>query len=230
MIELIDVRKRYRLRQVLKGVSFTVEKGRITCLIGVNGSGKSTIMKAIMRLVPIQAGNILIDGRALSGPDLYEKVAFIPDRLTMPPGMKLSEAMRFMRDFHRNWNEARGRELMAFCRLDASERIGDLSKGTAAKFNLVLGFAQETDYVLMDEPLAGIDVFSREHIAKVFTSDLMEDRGVLLTTHEIGEMEQLLDRAVLLKDGVIVRDVDCERLRDEEGKSVIDVMREVYVP
>jgi ABC-2 type transport system ATP-binding protein len=230
MIELIDVRKRYRLRQVLKGVSFTVEKGRITCLIGVNGSGKSTIMKAIMRLVPIQAGNILIDGRALSGPDLYEKVAFIPDRLTMPPGMKLSEAMRFMRDFHRNWNEARGRELMAFFRLDASERIGNLSKGTAAKFNLVLGFAQETDYVLMDEPLAGIDVFSREHIAKVFTSDMMEDRGVLLTTHEIGEMEQLLDRAVLLKDGVIVRDVDCERLRDEEGKSVIDVMREVYVP
>ena len=230
MIELIDVRKRYRLRQVLKGVSFTVEKGRITCLIGVNGSGKSTIMKAIMRLVPIQAGNILIDGRALSGPDLYEKVAFIPDRLTMPPGMKLSEAMRFMRDFHRNWNEARGRELMAFFRLDASERIGNLSKGMAAKFNLVLGLAQETDYVLMDEPLAGIDVFSREHIAKVFTSDLMEDRGVLLTTHEIGEMEQLLDRAVLLKDGVIVRDVDCERLRDEEGKSVIDVMREVYVP
>ena len=131
MIELIDVRKRYRLRQVLKGVSFTVEKGRITCLIGVNGSGKSTIMKAIMRLVPIQAGNILIDGRALSGPDLYEKVAFIPDRLTMPPGMKLSEAMRFMRDFHRNWNEARGRELMAFFRLDASERIGNLSKSRA---------------------------------------------------------------------------------------------------
>ena len=230
MIELIDVRKRYRRRQVLKGVSFTVEKGRITCLIGVNGSGKSTIMKAIMRLVPIQAGNILIDGRALSGPDLYEKVAFIPDRLTMPPGMKLSEAMRFMRDFHRNWNEARGRELMAFFRLDASERIGNLSKGMAAKFNLVLGLAQETDYVLMDEPFAGIDMFSREQISKVFTSDLMEGRGVLLTTHEIGEMEPLLDRALFLRDGVIVRDIDCERLRDEMGKSVIDVMREVYAP
>ena len=230
MIELIDVRKRYRRRQVLKGVSFTVRKGQITCLIGVNGSGKSTILKAIMRLVPIQEGQILIDGKGRSGADLYEKVAFIPDRLTMPPGMKLSDAIRFMQDYHRRWNEARSRELMAFFRLDASERIGNLSKGMAAKFNLVLGLAQETDYVLMDEPFAGIDMFSREQISKVFTSELMEGRGVLLTTHEIGEMEPLLDRALFLRDGVIVRDIDCERLRDEMGKSVIDVMREVYAP
>ena len=230
MIELIDVRKRYGRRQVLKGVSFAVRKGQITCLIGVNGSGKSTILKAIMRLAPIQAGQILIDGKARSGADLYERVAFIPDRLTMPPGMRLSDAIKFMQDYHRRWNEARCRELMAFFRLDASERIGNLSKGMAAKFNLVLGFAQETDYVLMDEPFAGIDLFSREQISKVFTSDLMEGRGVLLTTHEIGEMEPLLDRALFLRDGVIVRDIDCERLRDEMGKSVIDVMREVYAP
>ena len=230
MIEVIDLRKKYRLRQVLKGVSFTVERGQITCLIGENGAGKSTVMKAIMRLTPASGGRIVIDGETRHGADLYRKVAFIPDHLTMPPGMKLADALRFMSDFCPNWNGERSGELMRFFRLDENERVGNLSKGMAAKFNLVLGFSQETDYVLMDEPFAGIDLFSREQIAQVFASDLMEDRGVLLTTHEIDEMEHLIDKAVLLHGGIIVREIDCERLRSEEGKSVIDVMREVYLP
>ncbi len=80
----------------------------------------------------------------------------------------------------------------------------------------------------MDEPFSGIDMFSREKITEVFTSDLIEDRGVLFTTHEIAEMERLMDKAVLLQDGKIIRSFDCEVMRYEEGKSVRDVMREVY--
>lgn len=227
MIEVVNVRKRYRRRNVLKDISFTAGKGQITCLIGVNGAGKSTILKAIMGLTPFKSGTIRIDGQPI-GKDIYKKVAFIPDHLTMPSGMTCSEALQFMADFYPNWNKGRAGELMTFFRLDNKEKIGSLSKGTAAKLNLVLGLALDTEYLLMDEPFSGIDMFSREMIAEVFSSHLIEDRGVLLTTHEIGEMERLIDKAVLMQDGVIVREFDCEQTRSEEGKSIIDVMREVY--
>ncbi|MGM0885113.1 MAG: ABC transporter ATP-binding protein [Bacillota bacterium] len=227
MIEVKDIRKRYRRRDVLNGVSFTAEKGEITCLIGVNGAGKSTILKAIMGLTPISGGSIHIDEQSLR-PSLYEKIAFVPDHITMPPGMKLSEAIKFMADFYESWNKERASELMQFFRLNYSDKIGSLSKGTAAKFNLLLGLGQDSDYLLMDEPFSGIDLFSRETITNVFTSDLIEGRGVLLTTHEIGEMEHLIDKAVLLQDGKVSRAFNCEEMRSEEGKSVIDVMREVY--
>ncbi|QJD83098.1 ABC transporter ATP-binding protein [Cohnella herbarum] len=227
MIEVNNLRKRFRLRNVLNGVSFTAEKGQITCLTGINGAGKSTVLKAIMGLLPFNGGQIQIDGKALSK-HTYEKIAYIPDHLTMPLGMSLSEGMRFMADFYDSWNEERAEELMRFFKLASSDKIGNLSKGTAAKYNLVIGLAQNTDYVLMDEPFSGIDIFSRELIAEVFSSHLIEDRGVLLTTHEIGEMEHLIDRAVIMDKGIIVREFDCEEVRSEEGKSIVDVMREVY--
>jgi ABC-2 type transport system ATP-binding protein len=147
----------------------------------------------------------------------------------MPLGMKIAEALQFMADFYRAWNPARAKELMQFFQLNGNEKIGHLSKGTAAKFNLVIGLAQDTDYVLMDEPFSGIDMFSRELIANVFSSHLIDGRGVLLTTHEIGEMEHLIDKAVIMHNGAVSREFDCEQVRSEEGKSIVDVMREVYL-
>lgn len=227
MIEVVNIRKRYSGRAVLSGVSFTAPKGQVTCLIGINGAGKSTILKAIMGLVSLKSGSIRIDGQPV-GKETYEKAAFVPDRLTMPLGMRLLEGVQFMEEFYESWNNERAHELMKFFKLDPMERIGNLSKGTAAKFNLLIGLGQDTDYVLMDEPFSGIDLFSRELIAEVFTSHLVEDRGVLLTTHEIHDMEHLIDYAVLLRDGVVCKTFDCEEMRGNEGKSVTDVMREVY--
>jgi len=228
MIEVDNVRKRYRRRYVLDGLSFTAEKGRITCLIGLNGAGKSTALRAIMGLTPYQSGTIKLEGKAID-PTSYERISFIPDRLTMPPSMKLAEALQFMADFYASWNAARARELMRFFGLEEREKIGNLSKGTAAKFNLVLGLAPDTDYVVLDEPLSGIDAFSREAVASVFSSEWLEGRGVLMTTHEVAEIEHLIDHAVLLKGGRAVRSFDCERVRGEEGKSVVDLMREVLL-
>lgn len=94
--------------------------------------------------------------------------------------------------------------------------------------NLLLGLALDVDYLLMDEPFSGIDIFSREQIAEVFTSHLVEDRGVIITTHEIGDIEHLLDKVVLLDEGEVLTEFNSEEVRETEGKSVVDVMREVY--
>ncbi|GGN55479.1 MULTISPECIES: ABC transporter ATP-binding protein [Oceanobacillus] len=227
MIEVKNVTKKFGRKKVLQGVSFTANKGEITCLIGVNGVGKTTILNGIVNLTPMSSGEILIDGEKLTK-ETYEKVAFIPDAITMLPHMRIEEAMQFMQDFYNSWNNERAEELLQFFKLKKEDRISSLSKGNVAKANLLLGLALDVDYLLMDEPFSGIDIFSREQIADVFTSHLVEDRGVIITTHEINDIEHIIDKVVLLDDGIVFKEFETEEMREVEGKSVVDVMREVY--
>lgn len=227
MIEVKEIAKKFGFKKVLEDVSFTAEKGEITCLIGVNGVGKTTVMNAIMNLTPINTGEILIDGEKINK-NTYDRVTFIPDAITMLPQMRVGEAMAFMADFYDSWNEKRANEILGFFRLNKDDRIHTLSKGNTAKANLLMGLALDVDYVLMDEPFSGIDMFSREQIAEVFTSHLIEDRGVIITTHEINDIEHLIDKAILLDDGTVYKSFNVEEVRENEGKSIMDVMREVY--
>lgn len=227
MIEVKNISKSYGRKQVLNGVSFTAKKGEITCLIGVNGVGKTTILNAIMNLTPIDSGEILIDKKKINK-NSYEKIAYIPDTITMLPQMRIRDAFDFMADFYQSWNEKRAEQLLAFFRLQKDERITNLSKGNKAKMNLILGLALDVDYLLMDEPFSGIDIFSREQITDVFTTHLIEDRGVIVTTHEIDEIEHLVDHVVLLDSGIVLKQFNAEQMREEEGKSIVDVMREAF--
>lgn len=143
----------------------------------------------------------------------------------MLPQMKICEAFTFMADFYKSWNPQRAEELLQFFKLDPTERIANLSKGNTAKVNMLLGLSLDVDYLLMDEPFSGIDIFSREQIAEVFTSHLIEERGVIITTHEITDIEHLIDKAVLIDDGAVLREFSVEEVRENEGKSVVDVMR-----
>lgn len=227
VIEVKDITKKFGRKQVLRGVTFTAAKGEITCLIGINGVGKTTILNAIMALTPINSGQILIDGAKINKKS-YEKITFIPDAITMLPQMTIGQSMQFMQDFYESWNQERATELLGFFKLKPEEKISSLSKGNTAKVNLLLGLALDVDYLLMDEPFSGIDIFSREQIAEVFTSHLVEDRGVIITTHEINDIEHLIDQVILMDDGIVVKAFNSEEIRENEGKSVVDVMREVY--
>lgn len=227
MIEVKDIHKQFGRKKVLNGVSFTIEKGEISCLVGVNGVGKTTILNAIMNLTPVKKGSVTIDGEALV-PALYNKIAFIPDASISLPHFTIQESMDFMNDYYDTWNARRAKDILKFFRLNASDKLRDLSKGNQAKVNLLLGLALDVEYILMDEPFSGIDIFTREQITEVFSSYLVEDRGVLITTHEINDIEHLLDKVILLDEGKIYKEFNAEHMRETEGKSVIDVMREVY--
>lgn len=227
MIEVNNITKKFGRKKVLEGVSFTANKGEITCLIGINGSGKTTILNSIMALTPVNSGEILINGEKIDKHS-YEEITFIPDAITMLPQMRISDAMEFMSDFYDSWNQERANEMLTFFKLNQNEKISSLSKGNTAKVNLMLGLALDVDFVLMDEPFSGIDIFSREQITDVFSSHLVENRGVIITTHEINDIEHLIDEVVLIDNGVVLRQFNAEEVREEEGKSVVDVMREVY--
>lgn len=224
MIEVLGVKKRYRKKQVIEDVSFTAQKGEITCLIGLNGTGKSTILKGIMGLTPFDRGTVLIDGKPID----LNRVAFVPDHSTFPIHFTIEHCEAFMRDFYPKFNPKLFARLVDEFKLFPEDKLNELSKGTLAKVNLALGIAQDPDYLLLDEPFSGIDVFSKEQIVELFSSDIMEDRGVLITTHEIEDIEYLVDKAVMLNRGRIVREFDVEDVRFIHGKSIVDVMREEY--
>ena len=136
MLEVSGLTKRYGKRTIVEDISFTVPKGEITALIGVNGVGKTTILNAIMNLVPKQAGEVQIDGEPLKY-SLYEKISFIPDESIMLLEFTIREAMDFMRDFYVSWNEQKAQDILRFFNLKEPMVIKELSKGNIAKVNLL---------------------------------------------------------------------------------------------
>lgn len=227
MIELRDVYKTYRNKKVLQGINFSIKPNEITCIAGLNGTGKTTIMNSIMHLNPIDKGEILLNGEKLNDQS-FERISYIPDSLKMPGSMTIQGAMDFMQIHYENWNIDKAVELIRFFRLKPEEKLKEHSKGNQAKINFLLGLSLDADYFLMDEPLSGVDMFAREQILEIFTSNLITNKGVLLATHHIEEVEFLLDRVVMLQTGAIQKDFYAEEMRENEGKSIIDVMREVY--
>ena len=185
-------------------------------------------MKLLMKLTPLDSGKILLDGRPIRSKD-FERIMFIPDTPTLDDLQTIRESLNSVARYYPNYNEERARKLLRFFRLREDEQISNLSKGNVAKVGLLLGLVVDSDYLIMDEPFSGIDIFTREEVAKVFTEELIGDRGVLISTHEIQDIEALVDTAVLLDRGRIVETFSPEEVRDLEGKSIVDVMREVYL-
>ncbi len=177
-----------------------------------------------MGLTPFDKGTVLVDGKPID----LNRVAFVPDHSTFPIHFTIEQCEAFMRDFYPTFDPNLFARLVDEFKLFPEDKLNELSKGTLAKVNLALGIAQDPDYLLLDEPFSGIDVFSKEQIVELFSSDIMEDRGVLITTHEIEDIEYLVDKAVMLNRGRIVREFDVEDVRFIHGKSIVDVMREEY--
>lgn len=235
MIEVKNVSKTYskikglRIRKVkaLRDVSFNIEKGKITAILGINGVGKSTILKSISGLIQIDGGKILIDGEKINN-DTYNKLSFVSDINTHFSGISIKESFEFMETFYKNWNVEKANDMIQMFKLDIDSIIDDLSKGNIARVKIILGFCQDADYILLDEPFSGIDIFKREEFLKAITRYMKEDQAVVITTHEIDEIEGLVDDVILLDEGKVIEIFNAEDIRENEGKSIIDKMREIY--
>ncbi|EGT4531178.1 TPA: ABC transporter ATP-binding protein [Clostridioides difficile] len=235
MIEIKNVSKTYKRMQglkirkieALKNVSFNIEKGKITALLGINGVGKSTMLKAIAGLINIDSGEICIDGEKINE-KVYNKLAFVPDVQSHFSNTTIKETFEFMEIFYPKWNKEKSKEMMDIFKLDEDEIIDNLSKGNIARVKLILGFCQDPEYILLDEPFTGIDLFKREEFIGVIAQYMEENQAIIITTHEIVEIESLVDEVVILDEGQIITSFNAEELREREGKSILDKMREVY--
>ena len=228
MIEVIDISKSFRRKNVLDGISFKLNKGEITALLGVIGVGKSTTLKIIMGLIKQDKGKVLVEGKELTYANL-DKLAFIPDIKNTLRGMRIRESFEYMECFYNNWNKKKAYEMLEGFELNKEDKLDKLSKGNLAKVKIILGFAQEAEYILMDEPFSGIDIFTREDILESLINYINEDNGILITTHEIAEIEGVADRVLLINEGAIKADFYVEDMKCDEQISLVDKMREVFL-
>ncbi|MGX7144345.1 ABC transporter ATP-binding protein [Facklamia languida] len=226
MLQIQNLSKAYGKKQILDQINLDIKPGEITGLVGVNGTGKSTLINCIAGLLNYK-GQILIDQVPLKRPNL--QIAHVSDHLNLPPQMRVKEAKDFMTQFYPQWNPRRAEDIQAFFNLDDQQEIKNLSKGNQAKLNLMLGLALDTPYLLLDEPFAGIDIFSREQTLELFSNFIQQDCGVLVTTHELYDVEFFIDRAVLLKEGQVVRSAYLEDVRENEQLSLVEWMRKELV-
>lgn len=227
MIEVKDIYKKYRKKQVLNGLSLTIEEGKITCILGINGVGKSTTLKAICNLINIDSGEILIDGEKLNH-SVYDKIAFVPDADNNFSNTTIKESFEFMKKFYKNWDDKKAYEILDMFELTDDLYIDELSKGNKARVKLIIAFSQNSKYILLDEPFSGIDIFKRESFIKAMTRYIDDNQSIIITTHEISEIEAIVDDVYLVDNGKVILKFNAEETREIEGKSILDKIREVY--
>ncbi|MGO4936826.1 ATP-binding cassette domain-containing protein [Fundicoccus sp. Sow4_H7] len=214
-------------KPILKDINFSIADNKTVLLAGVSGSGKTSLIQAIMQLMPRKTGNFFIDTRPVKHED-YQRMVLIPDNLPYTGKQTLNDLLNFMKAFYPNYSDERLKQINETLKLDLTSQLANLSKGNQAKANLLAGLSVDADYYLMDEPFSGIDFIARDSIVQLFTTELFIDKGVLLSTHEINSIDLLVDEALIIHDGKIVRSFDTESVREIEGKSINDYILEVY--
>lgn len=223
MIDIQGLNKSFKNKKVLTDINCQIQPGEITGLIGHNGAGKSTLINCLAGLIPYQ-GEITVNQVPIE--KSKGRIVHVNDSLNLPFSMTIKECKDFMQHFYPNWNQKRAIEIQKFFELDNQTKIKELSKGNQAKLNLMLGLSIDADYLILDEPFAAIDVFSREKILELFGHFIQEQCGVLVSTHELYDVEVFIDRALMMENGKIIRSEYLEDLRASTGQSLVEWVRE----
>ena len=230
MLEIKNLSKRYRLadwsgKDALEQVNLQIPRGEIVGIFGENGAGKTTLLKCILGYLQCQ-GEITLDGNAINAKNI-EKLSFATCEHSFFPGLTVRQHREFYAMHFEKFNEKRFDALLEFFELPSWRPLKYFSTGQKNQFEVIQSLCQGADYILMDEPFAGNDLFNREDFYKVLMGILEPDETVLISTHLIEEVEALIGRAVLLRRGRIVGDVTREAL-EEEGRSLVDYVKETY--
>ncbi len=227
MIEFRNVSKRFGPVVALNSVNMEFSAGNITGIFGPNGAGKSTIMKLIAGINYPDQGNVKLDGENPRAK--RESIAYLPEIDHLYPWWTLRQAADFISTFYRDWDCDRYKELLPFLNLHEQMIMGKISKGQRAKCKLLLVLARKAPYLLLDEPFSGIDLLTREEIADAVIKGYREgEQAIIISTHEIDEIESLVEKVVFIDQGRIQLSGDAEQLRMERNKSLVEIMKEVF--
>lgn len=227
ILECKDLTKRYGKKTALNHINLTLKSGRIIGLLGPNGSGKTTMIKLINGLLTPTEGQVLIAGMA-PGVKTKSIVSYLPERTYLDESMRITEAIEYFEDFYRDFDRKRALQMLKKVHLEPSARIKTLSKGNKEKVQLILVMSRRAKLYCLDEPIAGVDPAARDYILSTIIGNYEPDATILLSTHLITDVENILDEVVFIKDGHITMQEEVETIRDKEGKSVDDLFREVF--
>ena len=219
--------KLYGKKMALDHMDLTVGRGRIVGLLGPNGSGKTTFIKLLCGLLQPTEGLLTIDGQK-PGVHIKSIISYLPDRMYFADWMKVSDLTDFFADFYEDFDRAKAAEMMKALEIRPKDRMKTMSKGTKEKVQLAVIMSRKAQLYLLDEPIAGVDPAARDFILNTILTNYNEEGTVLLSTHLISDIERILDEAIFLQNGRVVRHDTVDNIRENEGKSVDQLFREIF--
>ncbi len=222
-----NLTKRYGKKTALHNVNLNLEPGRIIGLAGPNGSGKTTMIKLMQRMLVPTEGQVLIQGKE-PGPETKAVVAYLPDRDFLPDWMKVSALLGLYQSYYADFDRAAAERMIASLGIDQNQTFKKLSKGTREKVQLILTMSRKAQVYLLDEPIAGVDPAARDYIIRTIISNYNPEAMVLISTHLIADIEAVLDEVIFLKEGRIVLHENADDLRTKVSMSVDEYFREVF--
>ena len=226
LIEIKNLTKIYSKKPALHDVSYNAEKGRIIGLLGPNGSGKTTLLKIMNGLLEAD-GNLRIDGNA-PGVDTKKVVSYLPERTYFDENMKVKKLLSFFRDFYEDFDLKKAQTLLKDMNIDTESRLKELSKGNKEKVQLVVVLSRKAKLYLLDEPIGGVDPAARDYILDLILKMYDPDSTIIISTHLITDVERIFDDVIFLKEGEIVLAGNADTIREEHGKSIDELFREVF--
>ena len=226
-LECKGLTKSFGSTPVLQDVDLTLEPGRILGLLGPNGSGKTTLIKTVMGFLTPDSGSVQIAGFA-PGREAKTMVSYLPERNSLPIWMNAAQLIRFYQDFFADFDETRAKEMLEHLGVPDRKPLKQLSKGTREKVELILTMSRRAKLYLLDEPIGGVDPATRDYILQTIIGNFDTEASLLISTHLIADVEQILDDVIFINNGHIVLSAAADALREEKGKSIDMLFREVF--
>ena len=222
-----NLSKRFGSKYALSDVSLTLGRGQIIGLLGPNGSGKTTLIKLINGLLVPTEGWLTVNGLT-PGVETKRQIAYLPERTYLNRWMKVRDILKFFSTFYDNFNTGRALQMLDDLGIDPQESLKTMSKGTKEKVQLILVMSRDVELYILDEPIGGVDPAARDYILRTILSNYNPNSSILLSTHPIADIENVLDDVIFLQDGQISLHATVDEIRAREGKSVDELFREVF--
>ena len=227
ILECRDLSKQYSKFTALYQVNLKIPTGGIVGLLGPNGSGKTTLIKLAMGMLQPTVGEILIDGKK-AGTETKAITAYLPDANYLCSWMRVDQQLEYYADFFPDFRRDKAEEMLTRLGIGLKQKIKTLSKGNKEKLGLLLTMARDAKLYILDEPIAGVDPAARDFILDTIMSHKPKDATIFLCTHLIADIEPVLTHAIFLKQGQVVLNERVEDVRNQTGKSLDELFREVF--
>ncbi|MBR6557324.1 MAG: ABC transporter ATP-binding protein [Clostridia bacterium] len=227
LLQCMNLTKKYGQVTALDHVDLTIESGKLIGLLGPNGSGKTTLIKLACGLLTPTSGDIRVLGKA-PGPESKAEVAFLPDNSYLNTWLTVRQIVSMFTEFYADFREELAYEMLAQLGISPDKKLKTLSKGNKEKVCLILVMSRNAKLYILDEPIAGVDPATRDYIMSVIINNYNPDASVLISTHLISDIEQVLDEVIFIQNGQITLQKAVDEIRAENGKSVDELFREVF--
>ena len=227
LIEAKDLTKNYGKKTAVDHISFSIEGGHIIGLLGPNGSGKTTLIKMLNGLLTPTSGTLYYKGNPI-GVESKKHISYLPDHTYLNMSQRVSDVISYFKDFFDDFDENRAYDMLKKLQINRCDRLKTMSKGTKEKVQLILVMSRRADLYILDEPIAGVDPAARDYILDIILSNYDPDASILISTHLIADIENILDEVIFIKNGQICLSSSVDDIREKEGKSIDTLFREVF--